>query len=67
MKRSNPVFVPRNIYVEEALDQAEQGDLSLFNRLLRTLHRPYEYQEDKKDLLSYDESYDRQYQTFCGT
>lgn len=67
MKKSNPVFVPRNIHVEEALDQADQGDLSQFKKLLDTLHQPFEFQDDVKEFLTYDESYDRQYQTFCGT
>lgn len=67
MKKHNPVFIPRNIYVEEALDLAEQDDLALFNRLLKTLRRPYEYRDDMKDLLTYNENYDRQYHTFCGT
>ena len=67
MKKYNPVFVPRNIHVEEALDKADQGDLSLFKKLLGTLRLPYEFQDSGKDLLTYDENYDKQYQTFCGT
>ena len=67
MKKSNPAFVPRNIHVEEALDMADQGNLSLFNKLLGTLRQPYDLQGGAKELLTYDESYDKQYQTFCGT
>jgi serine/tyrosine/threonine adenylyltransferase len=67
MKKSNPVFVPRNIHVEEALELADKSDLSLFNKLLDTLRQPYKFQDGVKEFLTYDESYDRQYQTFCGT
>jgi uncharacterized protein YdiU (UPF0061 family) len=67
MKKSNPVFVPRNIHVEEALSMACKGDLSLFKKLLGTLRLPYEFQDDAKEFLTYNESYDKQYQTFCGT
>lgn len=67
MKNNNPVVVPRNIHVEEALELADQGDLSLLKKLLGTLRQPYEFQDDLKEFLTYDENYDRQYQTFCGT
>ncbi len=67
MKKNSPVIVPRNIHVEEALDMAEQGDLSLFNKLLRTLRQPYKFQDSAKELLVFDENYDKKYQTYCGT
>ena len=67
MRSANPVFVPRNIHVEKALDIAEQGDLSMFSKLLTTYKSPYTFQEGSQELISFDEQYDKQYQTFCGT
>ncbi len=67
MRSENPVFVPRNIHVEKALDLADQGDVSMFNKLLKTYQYPYTFRESSKDLLTFDLDYDKQYQTFCGT
>ncbi len=67
MKKNNPVFVPRNIHIEEALNMAVQGDFTLYNRLLNAFRLPYEYRDNLKNLLTYDKSFDRHYQTFCGT
>ena len=44
MQKNNPIIIPRNYLVEQALGQAEQGDLSLFKKLLSTLKNPYQDQ-----------------------
>jgi uncharacterized protein YdiU (UPF0061 family) len=67
MKSVNPVFVPRNIHVEKALDLADQGDVSMFSKLLTTYKYPYTFKEGSQELLTFDKHYDKQYQTFCGT
>ncbi|MCX7423853.1 MAG: YdiU family protein [Planctomycetia bacterium] len=67
MRSVNPVVIPRNHRVEEALAAAEDhDDLSVLHRLLATLAMPYEigtdtpmYQELPPD--------DCSYRTFCGT
>ncbi len=67
MRGVNPVVIPRNHRVEEALAAAEDhDDLSVLHRLLATLAMPYEvgtdtpmYQEPPID--------DGGYRTFCGT
>ena len=67
MRTANPVIIPRNHLVEEALSAAEdRGDLSVLHRLLRALASPY---EAKADLARYQEPpvNDRGYRTFCGT
>ena len=68
MKSNNPIFIPRNHIVEEALNEAVQhDDLSLFKKLLYILNDPY---LDKKDAYKYKEykhSMNENYQTFCGT
>ncbi len=41
MDRVNPVYVPRNHLVEEALTAATAGDMAPFHRLLDAVSRPY--------------------------
>src|ERR1039457_4450633 len=68
MRRVNPLFIPRNHLVEEALDAASRRqDFQPFEELLKVLSQPY---EDRQDLERYamparpEESV---LQTFCGT
>jgi uncharacterized protein YdiU (UPF0061 family) len=67
MDRVNPVYIPRNHRVEEALDAATTGDLEPFGRLLDVVTRPF---DERPGLESYAEpaptSFGR-YVTFCGT
>jgi uncharacterized protein YdiU (UPF0061 family) len=67
MDRTNPVYVPRNHLVEEALTAATEGDLSAFERLVDVVSRPY---DERPSLERYaapaPEDFGR-YRTFCGT
>ena len=65
MKKSNPIIIPRNHKVEEALKAANEDDLKVMNRLLTNLDNPYGEQKDIEDYQS--PSNDESYQTFCGT
>jgi len=42
MDRVNPCYIPRNHHVEEALAQAELGDMGPFHRLLDVVSRPFD-------------------------
>ncbi len=69
MRAVNPVYIPRNHKVEEALDAAvERGDYAPFEKLLAVLKRPF---DERKDLAAYAEPATAResahYQTFCGT
>ncbi len=66
MKTSNPLVIPRNHKVEEALKAAEEDDLKPFNQLTEILQNPY---LNQKDIINYQVSpnYNENYQTFCGT
>jgi len=66
MKKINPLIIPRNHKVEEALDAAEKGDFNLVNKLIEVLKEPYSQQ---KNLLEYQtpSNFNESYQTFCGT
>ena len=68
MLRTNPVFIPRNHLVEEAIRAAEDdGDFQPFHALLERLAEPFEF--DSRDaryaLPPRPEQVVRQ--TFCGT
>jgi uncharacterized protein YdiU (UPF0061 family) len=67
MDRANPVYIPRNHLVEEALAAATSGDLAPFERLVEVLEAPF---HERPGLERYaepaPESY-ASYQTFCGT
>jgi uncharacterized protein YdiU (UPF0061 family) len=67
MDRTNPVYVPRNHLVEEALDAATAGDLDPVHRLVEVVRRPF---EPRPGLERYaapaPEDFGR-YTTYCGT
>ncbi len=66
MKRNNPVVIPRNHIVENALNFANQGDLEPTVKLIDILSKPYIPHEDIKDYQQPSRSNEK-YQTFCGT
>jgi uncharacterized protein YdiU (UPF0061 family) len=67
MNSSNPMIIPRNHKVEEALTLASNGDLTLFNRLIKILKNPYLVNSDDLEFMSPAPHSDKKYQTFCGT
>jgi len=69
MYAQNPIIIPRNHRVEEALIAAsDHADLAPFEAMLQALRRPY---EDNPGLTRYAEpappEVTEKYQTFCGT
>jgi uncharacterized protein YdiU (UPF0061 family) len=67
MRRSNPVVIPRNHRVEEALDAAEIGDLSPLERLLTAIGRPFEATPENEPYRGGPPPGSGPYRTFCGT
>jgi uncharacterized protein YdiU (UPF0061 family) len=68
MNMHNPVFIPRNHLIEQALDEAVNGNMSLFLKLLDIVSHPYIYQKNlEKFMEPSDADFERSYQTFCGT
>jgi uncharacterized protein YdiU (UPF0061 family) len=67
MHSVNPIIIPRNHKVEEALTAANNGDLEVMKKLLTVLKKPYENQNSIIDFQSPAPSSDKSYQTFCGT
>ena len=63
----NPIYIPRNHLVEEALAAATAGDLEPFRRLVDVLASPF---AERPGLESYARPAGDgfgDYQTFCGT
>jgi len=67
MKSVNPLVIPRNHKVEEALEFANNNDLSLVKKLIKILEKPYETQKEVDEYQSTAPKSDQKYQTFCGT
>jgi uncharacterized protein YdiU (UPF0061 family) len=66
MNRVNPVYIPRNHRVEEALTAATAGDLGPFHRLLDVVSRPFEERPGLDDYAGPDPA-NSAYVTYCGT
>jgi serine/tyrosine/threonine adenylyltransferase len=67
MRRVNPLVIPRNHRVEEALTAAEAGDLALFERVLAAIRRPFDDTPDNQPYRTGPPSGCGPYRTFCGT
>lgn len=66
MDRVNPVYVPRNLLVQEALDAATDGDLGPVERLLVVLAEPFTERPGLERYAAAPES-EFDYTTYCGT
>jgi len=67
MNRVNPVYVPRNHRVEEALAAATAGDLEPFRRLLDVLAQPFDERRGLESYAAPAPASFSEYRTFCGT
>ena len=65
MKKTNPIVIPRNHKVEEALLAANENNLDNLNNLLSVLENPYDNIENIDEFQS--PSSNNNYQTYCGT
>jgi serine/tyrosine/threonine adenylyltransferase len=67
MDRVNPVYIPRNHHVEDALAAATAGDLGPFDRLLDVLARPFDERPGLEAYAGPAPASWGSYRTFCGT
>ncbi len=67
MKFSNPMIIPRNHKVEDALRAAENGDMSPAENLLNILKKPYENKNYINEFQVPEKHYKSSYKTYCGT
>jgi uncharacterized protein YdiU (UPF0061 family) len=67
MDRVNPMYIPRNHHVEEALVAATAGDLRPFRRLLAVLAQPFDERPGLEPYAAPAPPSFGAYRTFCGT
>ncbi len=68
MDRTNPVYIPRNHLVEEALDAATAGDLAPLDPLLEAVRRPFDARPGFERFAEpAPAAFSAGFQTFCGT
>ena len=68
MMSCNPILIPRNYLVEEALSEAEiDGKLDKFNELNEIISSPYQLKKVNIKYLETPTKTNIPYKTFCGT
>ena len=68
MDRVNPIYIPRNHLVDEALTAATDGDLGPFDRLVDVVSNPFEQRPGlERYALPAGPDFAAGFQTFCGT
>jgi uncharacterized protein YdiU (UPF0061 family) len=67
MRSVNPIFIPRNHKVEEALKDASENKLETLNQLLEVIKYPYKDNGILKDYQQPMSNENGDYKTFCGT
>jgi len=68
MRSANPLVIPRNHKVEEALDAAvNNNDLVKIHNLFNVLKNPYKKNSETINYQSPPSTINEKYQTFCGT
>lgn len=67
MEKMNPVFIPRNYYMEKAIQKADEGDLTETINLINIINGKKGI--SVKSLLDFNsfEGFDEGYMTFCET
>ena len=67
MRGANPILIPRNHRVEQAIQSAYVGDFVPFHRLVDALAAPYAEQVEYADLETPPRPEEIVQETFCGT
>ena len=67
MNSVNPIFIPRNHRIEQAIQEAVAGDLTVFRDLNVVLAQPFLEQPQYAHYAAAPEPNERVTQTFCGT
>ena len=67
MQTCNPVYIPRNHQIEQAIAEAENGDYRRFSRLAEVLSQPYKVQPEYHEFAFEPQTHEVVTRTFCGT
>ena len=62
----NPCYIPRNHIIEDALENAVNGDMTLKNEILQIYKNPFDENEDFEIFMKPSKT-NAPYVTFCGT
>ncbi|MEM7504062.1 MAG: YdiU family protein [Pseudomonadota bacterium] len=67
MNSVNPLFIPRNHRIEQAISEALRDDLTVFNDLNTVLSKPYTEHPGLSHYAEAPAPHERVTRTFCGT
>lgn len=68
MQQVNPVIIPRNHLVQDALDHAEAtGSMEKYLTLLHQLEKPYDYSSEQLAIQQLPPDNTQPFVTYCGT
>lgn len=67
MRAANPIRIPRNHRVEQAIQDGQRGDFGAFHRLVEATSRPFDERPEFADLEAAPEPGQEVCRTFCGT
>lgn len=67
MQSVNPAFIPRNHFVEQAIDQFAEGDPSMFAEMLQVLTSPFTVPEQYKKYTQPPTDEEPPFVSYCGT
>ncbi|MGI9525343.1 MAG: protein adenylyltransferase SelO [Hyphomicrobiaceae bacterium] len=67
LNQANPLFVPRNHLIEEAIVAAQRDNLKTFEDLIAVLSRPFDDQPDNQRYAQPPLPEEVVHRTFCGT
>lgn len=67
MRRHNPKFVLRNHLAEQAISQAQAGDFSEVQRLLKVLQRPFDEQPEHEADAGFPPAWAQQLEISCSS
>jgi len=67
MQGANPIYIPRNHRVEQAIEDAERGNFAPFHALVDLVALPYKDQPGCEHFENPPEPHEVVHETFCGT
>lgn len=67
LNRVNPLYIPRNHFVQKAIDESYQGKMDFTQRLLDALKEPFEERKEYHEFALPAPVNERVERTFCGT
>ncbi len=67
IRTANPIYIPRNHRVEEAILAGQKGNYEPMHRLIEVLKNPFEQQSGAEEYEQAPQAEEVVQQTFCGT